>query len=176
MRRALVLIAAVASLAACGSTETENDGRAESSSPAAAETSEAAEPAVPANAAAVVTQLQDAGLPISETLAITETNDPNNLIGRPGQYTSKVVFADERTGVPIDQTEPGNEAGGSVEFFADADGARARADYIAGVQASMGPMAGVEYHYLVGPALVRVTGELPPSVAAEYEAAVAGMQ
>ncbi|SES67589.1 hypothetical protein SAMN04488546_0078 [Geodermatophilus poikilotrophus] len=39
---------------------------------------------------------------------------------------------------------------------------------------SLGPIAGTEYHHLTGPILVRVTGELPPSVTTEYEAAVAG--
>jgi hypothetical protein len=36
-------------------------------------------------------------------------------------------------------------------------------------------MAGTEYHYLAGTALVRVTGEMLPSAAAEYGSAVAGL-
>jgi hypothetical protein len=88
---------------------------------------------------------------------------------------SKVAFADSRLGVPIDPAEPGNEGGGSIEVFADATDAHVRADYIQKSLQSLGPSAGTEYHYLAGPILVRVTGELPPSVATEYEAAVAGL-
>ena len=60
-------------------------------------------------------------------------------------------------------------------MFADGADAHVRSDYIQETLASLGPIAGTEYHYLTGPILVRVTGELPPSVAADYEAAVAGL-
>jgi hypothetical protein len=70
--------------------------------------------------------------------------------------------------------EPGNEGGGSIEVFADGADAQVRSDYIQETLQSLGPIAGTEYHYLAGPILVRATGELPPSVAAEYETAVAG--
>jgi hypothetical protein len=106
---------------------------------------------------------------------ITETNDGNDLIGRPGQYVSEVAFADSRLVVPIDPAEPGNEGGGSIKVFADGADAPARSDYIQQTLQSLGPIAGTEHHHLTGPILVRVTGELPPSVAAEHEAAVAGL-
>ncbi len=106
---------------------------------------------------------------------ITETDDANNLIGRPGQYVSKVAFVDSRVGVPIDPAEPGNEGGGSIEVFADGADAQVRSDYIQETLQSLGPIAGTEYHYLAGPILVRVTGELAPSMAAGHEAAVADL-
>ena len=127
------------------------------------------------DAATALADLEDAGLPITDSAVITETNDANDLIGRPGQYVSKVAFADSRLGVPIDPAEPGNEGGGSIEVFADNADAQVRSDYIQEALQSLGPIAGTEYHYLAGPILVRVTGELPPSVAAEYETAVAGL-
>src|SRR3712207_9573061 len=89
--------------------------------------------------ATALATLKDAGLPITDSAVITETNDANNLIGRPGQYVSKVVFADDRVGVPIDQTEPGNEGGGSIEVFADEAAAQVRSDYIQKVLRSLGP-------------------------------------
>jgi hypothetical protein len=173
-RTALALASAAVLLTGCGGGD-ENQAQpssAATNSSATAKTSSEAT-ASPADAAAVLEQLTAAGLLITGSLVITETNDPNNLIGRPGQYTSKVVFADERTGVALDETAPSNDAGGSIEVFIDAATAQARSDYIQQTLTSLGPAAGTEYHYLAGTALVRVTGALVPSVAAEYEAAAA---
>jgi hypothetical protein len=173
VRKALIMLTALASLAACGGEDADSQ-TAEAPSASSSTTTEAA-PAERLDAAGVLGQLQAAGLPITGSVVITETNDLNNLIGRPGQYTSKVAFADQRTGVPVSETEPGNEAGGSIEVFADEATAQARSKYIQDTLAALGPVAGTEYHYLAGAALVRVTGELVPSVAAEYETAVADL-
>ena len=86
-----------------------------------------------------------------------------------------MAFADSRLAVPIDPAEPGNEGGGSIEVFADAADAQTRSDYIQETLQSLGPIAGTEYDYLAGPIIVRVTGELVPSMAAGYEAAVADL-
>ena len=164
----------LSSLVGCGGSD--NAGEGASSSTAATSSSGAVESTVASlDAAAVLQKLQAAGLPITDSVVITETNDPNNLIGRPGQYTSKVVFADSRTGVPLDKAKPDNGSGGSVEVFADAAAAKARSEYIQKTLAALGPVAGTEYHYLTGTALVRVAGVLPPSQAAQYEAAVKAM-
>jgi hypothetical protein len=161
----------LSALVGCGGSdnaaESPSSGAATSHSGAAAETT-----ATSLDAPAILQKLQAAGLPITDSVVITETNDPNNLIGRPGQYTSKVVFADSRTGVPLDKAKPDNGSGGSVEVFADAAAAKARSDYIQKTLAALGPVAGTEYHYLTGTALVRVAGVLPPSQAAQYEVAV----
>ncbi len=69
---------------------------------------------------------------------------------------------------------PGNEGGGSIEVFADGADAQVRSDYTQETLQSLGRIAGTDYHYPAGSILVRVTGELPPSVAAEHETAVAG--
>jgi hypothetical protein len=182
MRKTIIMtIAAAALTAGCGggdSAEATAQATEFSMSATAPESATAAAPSTTApamDAATALANLKDAGLPITDSAVITETNDANDLIGRPGQYVSKVAFADSRLGVPIDPAEPGNEGGGSIEVFADGADAQARSDYIQATLQSLGPIAGTEYHYLTGPILVRVTGELPPSVAAEYEAAVAGL-
>jgi hypothetical protein len=59
--------------------------------------------------------------------------------------------------------------------FANDSDAQARSDYIQQTLESLGPIAGTEHHYLSGPVLVRVNGELVLSVAAGYEPAVAGL-
>lgn len=180
MRKTLIItITAVAALTAgCSSSAEEVAVAAPSMTATAPAPSSAAAPtttAAPLDAAGVLAELQGAGLPITDSAAVTETNDANNLIGRPGQYVSKMAFADSRVGQPIDQAAPGNDAGGSIEVFTTASDAQTRSDYIQKSLASLSPAAGTEYHYLTGTALVRVTGVLPPSAAAEYQTAVSAI-
>jgi len=54
--------------------------------------------------------------------------------------------------------------------FPDAQLAKGRAEYIQGVLKNSG--LGAEYDYLHGPVLVRVTGNLSPSKARDYERAL----
>ena len=54
-------------------------------------------------------------------------------------------------------------------MFPDADLAKGRAEYIQGVLKNSG--FGEEYDYVHGPVLVRVTGNLSPSKARDYEVA-----
>lgn len=98
---------------------------------------------------------------------ITEANDVNKLIGRPGQYTSGAWLADSAATPGV----TGVDGGAVVEVFATAADAAARSAYIQGALKKMGPVAGTEYHYLKDSALLRVSGKLPPSVAAQYQAA-----
>ncbi len=104
---------------------------------------------------------------------ITAQNDPNKLLGRPGHYTSAAVFTDSR--VPkenqtTDQLSADN--GGKVEVFASEDGAKSRYDYIQGL-ATRTPIA-AEYDYLSGTVLVRVTKNLEPDAAKQYQDALGG--
>ena len=56
-------------------------------------------------------------------------------------------------------------------MFPDAELAEGRAEYIQGVLKN-NSMLGAEYDYLRGPVLVRVTGNLSPSKARDYERAL----
>ena len=102
----------------------------------------------------------------------TEDDDPNRLRGRPNGSTSKIAFADSRISkADTDGTQKDAiERAGSIEVFPDADLAKGRAEYIQGVLKSSG--LGAEYDYLQGPVLVRVTGNLSPSKARDYERAL----
>lgn len=104
---------------------------------------------------------------VTEVVEITEGNDPNDLIGRPNGYEAAVVIYDSR----VECDELGSECGATVEQWPDADSAEERSEYIQGVLEDV-PAFGTEYHYLDGPILVRVWGDLKPSEAEEYEAAV----
>ena len=81
-RTILLVVIANASLAACSQ---------ESEQPRAAAT-----PAQVADAATVAQALKQAGLPVTGVVAVTADTDRDHLLGKPGSYTSKVMFRDAR--------------------------------------------------------------------------------
>lgn len=104
---------------------------------------------------------------VTKVVKITEANDPNDLIGRPNGYSAATVYHDER----LKCSKPTEvECGAKLEVFDSADAAQKRSDYIQGILEDA-PMLGSEYHYLAGSSLLRVSGDLKPSQAKEYEAA-----
>lgn len=102
---------------------------------------------------------------------VTAANDPNHLLGRPGQYTSKVTFTDSRIKASdVEGTDKGDvDRGGSIEVFEDSSGAQARAKYIQTIAKSMPAVA--EYDYVHGAVVVRVSHYLTPEQAAGYKTA-----
>lgn len=133
----------------------------------------ATDPATSTETAEDVFQRIEKEVPTAKLVKVyTEDDDPNKLLGRPNGYDSKIAFSDSR--VPKKELEFAEkdaiERGGSIEVFPDASGAKARSDYIQAVQS--GGALGSEYHYLDGPILVRVTGNLTPTKAKVYEAAL----
>ncbi len=105
---------------------------------------------------------------ITQIVTVTEDNDPNDKIGRPNGYTSAAVIYDSN--VSCDNLEM--ECGATIEVWPTAADAQARSDYIQGIKKDA-QILGSEYNYLNGPALLRVSGDIKPSVAATYEAAFA---
>ncbi len=130
-------------------------------------------PAAPQTADQIVASLAAKVPTVKIGVTYTADDDPNHLLGRPNGYTSKTTFTDSRIerGPALDATSV--KAGGSVEVFPDADAAQRRQLYIQSIQKAT-PIVGTEYSYLTGTALVRVSGDLTPTQAAEYEAAVSG--
>jgi hypothetical protein len=106
---------------------------------------------------------------ITAIVEVTEDNDANNLIGRPGQYVSAAWISD-KAGAP---KATGIDGGAVIEVFATADDAQTRSEYIQGVLKEGGAMLGTEYHYLKDTRLLRVSGKLKPSSAKVYEVAAA---
>ncbi|WP_123026271.1 hypothetical protein [Mycolicibacterium stellerae] len=83
------------------------------------------------------------------------------------------MIVDPRTGEECDQSEPGIVCGAGVEQWPDAASAQQRADYLeTGLSAA--PILGTEYNTLQDNLLLRVSGKLSPSVADQYQAALAG--
>jgi hypothetical protein len=119
------------------------------------------------DASEVVNALKKEGLPIGNQLAYTVENDPNELMGRPGQYTSKVNFIDT-TAKEAKKVEMLN--GGSVEMFANHNDAKNRFDYVSKVAKSE-PLFN-EYDYVQGRILLRLSKNLTPAHAKNYEDAL----
>ena len=99
---------------------------------------------------------------------LTEKTDSNNLLGRPNGYVSAAVITD--AGGDTSDSDPGVSYGATVEMFDSRSATVRRSDYIQGILKDA-PMLGTEYDYVRGKVLLRVSGELPPSVAAKYRAA-----
>lgn len=160
MNRTLTATAALllAGLAACSSSS--------GSTPAKT----AAKPK-PLTASTAFTQLSAAVPTAKLSGTVTAANDPNHLLGRPGQYTSKVTFADSRIKASdVSGTSKGDvDRGGAIEVFATARDAEARAKYIEAIVKAM-PIVS-EYDYAHGTVLVRVSHYLTPAQAAGYKSA-----
>lgn len=113
-------------------------------------------------------KLVAAGLPVKGLAVYDASTDPNHILGRPGQYTAKIAWVDTRTPSDTWATDPlPINAGGSIEVFGDKAAATARAKEMFAVQKAT-TILGVEYDYLTGDAVIRVSGKLTPDQAAEY--------
>ena len=122
------------------------------------------------DAEAVVTRLRDDGLPIGEVKVYTAANDPNEQLGRPGGYTSKVNFRDTR----LEQSEDTDvDGGGSLEVFENENDAKSRYEYVDAITRGNGLFN--EYHWLEGTIFLRVSKSLTPDQAEEYNKALQAM-
>jgi hypothetical protein len=180
MKRTVTIAAAtvlLAGLAACGSTKTDTSGS--SARPDAAKPSSTANRAVengkPWTARTAFDKLSASVTTAKLTGTVTAENDPNDLLGRPNQYTSKVTFSDGRISADdVSGTEKGDvDRGGSIEVFGNAVDAKVRAQYIQAVTKSMPALS--EYDYVRGAVLVRVSHHLTSKQASDYKSATANL-
>jgi hypothetical protein len=105
------------------------------------------------------------GLPIDNIIEYDEETDVNGLLGRPGQYISKVNFADMR----CEQYDAEDPVGGTVEVFATSADMHSRKDYIEALQEEMSILVDA-YIYVSADelGLLRVSFDLTPIEAQEY--------
>lgn len=190
MKKLLVLVALV-SLGACGGGDDApvkvSDATTTSAGPND-EVSDGNTTSAAPDAAAVAAGLRAAKLPVGTVKVYSAADDPNNLLGRPGGYTSKVNFHDTRLPAPVepgpcDPLQPGQDEpvchnkpkdpdindGGSIEVFDNEADAKKRFDYVDAITRGGGPFT--EYHWLVGKTFIRVSASLTPEQAKPYEAA-----
>ena len=114
---------------------------------------------------------KESGIPISKIIVYNEETDVNELLGRPGSYTSKVNFADQRVG-QNDINE--NPVGGSFEIFENEKDATKRHEYIESLES--GPFPPNQYKYQYKNILLRVDNALTPKQTKQYEDALTNLQ
>ena len=114
----------------------------------------------------VVTEIKASGQPILGYTIHTAETDPERLLGRPGQYTSKVTFSDRRLARGGGSEAATVDAGGAVEVFAAPAHAARRAQRLA---AAPRP----PFLFRRGPVLVQVSPQLGRKAAVGYDAALA---
>lgn len=163
-------------LTACGGADKEEPGTAPTpapttiSAPATASPGPSVAPTPPEDATAVANRVKTGVASVTKIVTITEDNDPNDKIGRPGGYVSAATLYDSGA----ECTELGAECGATVEVWADATQAKQRSEFILEALKAANGVLGEEYHYMDGPVLLRVAGAVKPSVAKQYEAAFTG--
>jgi hypothetical protein len=112
---------------------------------------------------AIVDALSASDLPVTDLDVFDAETDPNSLLGRPGQYTIKVSWEDGRL---TDSLDPS----GTIEVFPDVESMQRRADYVEQIgQDSPMLLQWIFTDERTG-AVLRVSSDLTPDQAAEYEA------
>lgn len=148
-------------------TEVQNETETEAETQTDSEIEVSTSATVEVTAAGVMEYLLGNTSNIGTYVEYDEATDVNGLLGRPGQYTSKINF--EIT--TLEQTDPKDPKGGSIEVFATAEDAVTRYEYIQSLAQSMPLLA--EYDYLNGCVLLRIDYDVLPSEEMLYEEAVA---
>jgi len=159
--------AATAAVTACGA-------QAPPPAPAGTRTTSAAAAPVTRHlpsAAVIAGRLKAAGQPVRALITYTAATDPNHLLGRQGEYTSKVAWQDPRAlaaGAGSPSNNPGGiEYGGGIEEFPAVAAAAQRLAYLK----SFKPPLGDGYDYQSGTAILRLSNYLNPVQARAYAAA-----
>jgi hypothetical protein len=116
----------------------------------------------------IVRALKAHGLPIGAITVFDASTDPAHLLSRPGFYTGKAAFRDTRVTKSHDPTD--FAAGGGVELFASDGDAKRRVDF----ERSLATSSAVfdDYNYRRGRVFLRISNELTPAQAQQYEIAL----
>jgi hypothetical protein len=161
LRNILVGIGAAVPLTACGSSGTPQSATAVPTSTSAsvrvALPVATATPAVSSSAICGPAAVVARRMGIKDFTAYTATTDPNHLLGRQGEYTSKINWGQDR----------GNgNVFSSIETFPDAPDAQLRYAYLRAFR----PPIGDGYDYLYRAAILRLASIYTPAQAAALKA------
>lgn len=120
----------------------------------------------------VISEMKKVGLPIGDIQTFDESTDPNDLLGRPNQYTQKTTFFDTRIEDPygISINEDGtfnNDFGGTIEVFNTIEDRNARENHLTSLK-DIYSFAGQYYMYCRANMILRISFDLLPSEAEEY--------
>ena len=140
----ILLVVMVFSLSACGSSEPKVEVTAESS----------------------LISLQEKISNVISIVVYDEETDPNENLGRPGQYIGKADFFDDR----MEDTE---DNAGTIEFFSSKSDCNDRYEYLCKLSdPELGVLGVNQYIYKYDLAVFRVSFDLTPTQAEEYKAAM----
>lgn len=108
--------------------------------------------------------LKDKNSNLDKIVVYDENTDPNEKLGRPGNYIGKADFSDSR----IEQTGE-DLIGGTIEVFENSKDCQSRADYLDKFNdSSLGAFGVNAYIYQYDKAVLRVDYKLTPEQAEEY--------
>lgn len=117
------------------------------------------------NAVGLLQAFKDAGLSVIDEAEYTEETDPNEKLGRPGEYIEKINFNDSGF------YEKGDTPEISIEVFSSKKDMEKRRDYIQAIVDASDMNAFKYYIYDADKILFRIPYSVTPKVAAEYEKA-----
>lgn len=155
----LILLTAMAMLSGCGETTTSNPTDEKTITNQL-------------NAEEIINKMKNENPNIGKIVVYTEDTDTNQLLGRPGQYTSKILFEDKRlkqenaNNEYLTEEERNEPTGGTIEVFANEKDMESRKKYVENFTSTA---MFSQYVYAKGNVLLRVEGKLTPSQAKEYE-------
>lgn len=108
---------------------------------------------------------------VAEISAVTEDNDPNGNLNKPGGYTATIYYSDDR--ISLDSSiygtsviEQGTDGGGAIEVYSTTEDAERRVDYLATYD---GGLFASGTHTVIGTVLVRTSNELKASEQQDME-------
>ncbi len=108
---------------------------------------------------------------VNNIAAVTEDNDPNGKLNKPGGYTATVYYSDDR--IKLDKSiygktviDQGTDGGGAIEVYSTVEDATKRRDYLAAFD---GGVLSNGSHTVIGTILIRTSDELTASQQKEME-------
>lgn len=171
--RPFIALVALAPLLLAGCSGGSSTPAASSSSAAPASSASTPAPATPASA--LDTAKAVGGADVSTTYALTEDNDSNNLLGRPNGYSAAAIGVIPSLDASLcDAAKSGVDCGFAVEVWPNAAAATERGQYIQSMKT--GGALGTEYDYAKDGVLLRVSGDVKPSLASQLNDRFGGQQ
>lgn len=122
----------------------------------------------------ITNAFKEAKLPIGDVESFSKDTDPNEQLGKPGYYSAKADFADNRLDqINEEYTVEKDLIGGKIELFENGVDAKKRYNYLKRLNdPELGPIALDEFLYLHDNILLRITYDLSEEQAQEYNKAL----
>lgn len=165
---AIIVIVIIASIGICLYLVNQNNNRSNISSSTEVLQNK------PKTAEDIISKMKEKNTNIGKIVVYNSETDLNKLLGRPGQYTSKITFEDKRLeqiNLNLDkelstEAERNEPIGGTIEVFNNERDMQTRKEYIERFSTTS---TFSQYVYSKENVLLRIDGKLTPTQAKEYE-------